>query len=394
MVCRFELASLENSFAKHHAAAHLTSDAVGFALAMAWAAAAIVRTKASSEGSGLLACAPHMILAAAVALAATAHSQLRSTYLKRRAVIIVVLRVLAVAAGIVLQFSVATAASAGAATVALGVAMLPLQYFQLTLLPLVWRLRARQHLVLNLASLAAVAACDGRLAAAVLAQPPAAKLVASGHAGELMTVIAWLAAQVCICLVAVLLALHVNIQEHVLTAKTCFCSIRYNISNPNTFHPQVLFGFLLPVVTIVNEERNVRARFLNAYVLHHATAFALGSLRLGVPQQWSRQPTAARRAMDAAVALVPRQPTPAQAIVRTVSKAFAADTPAEVSRPDDFESVSTHGSKLNRDEWKTAARAAVAQHRATAQQSSQAQPSDSAFCLAVEIMSRRPISSR
>ena len=198
MVCRFELASLENSFVKHHAAAHLTSDAVGFALAMAWAAAAIVRTKSSSEGNGLLACAPHMALAAAVAMAAIAHSQLRSTYLKQRAAIIVVLRVLAVAAGIALQFSVATAAGAGAATVALGAAMLPLQYFQLTLLPLVWRLRARQHLVLNLASLAAVASCNGRLAAAVLAQPPAAKLVSSGHAGELMTVIAWLAAQVCI----------------------------------------------------------------------------------------------------------------------------------------------------------------------------------------------------
>jgi len=156
----------------------------------------------------------------------------------------------------------------------------------------------------------------------------------------------------------------------------------------------VLFGFLLPVVTIVNEERNVRARFLNAYVLHHATAFASGSLRLGVPHQWTRQPTAARRAMDAAVALVPRHPTPAQAIVRTVSKAFAADTPAEVSRPDDFEFISTHGSKQNRDEWRTAARAAVAQHRAMGQQSSQAQPSDSAFCLAVAIMSRRSIGSQ
>ena len=198
MVCRFELASLENSFAKHHAAAHLTSDAVGFALAMAWAAAAIVRTKSSSEGSGLLACAPHAAFAAAVALAATAHSLQRSTYLKWRAHIIVVLRVLAVVAGIALQFSVASAANTRITTVALGAAMLPLQYFQLTLLPLVWRLRARQHLVLNLASLAAVASCDGRLAAVVLAQPDAAKLVPTGHAGELMTVIAWLAAQVCL----------------------------------------------------------------------------------------------------------------------------------------------------------------------------------------------------
>ena len=200
MVCRFELASLEMSFAKHHAAAHLTSDAVGFVLAMAWAAAAIVRTKLSSEGSGLLACAPHAALAAAVALAATAHSLVRSTYLSWRTPIIVVLRVLAVAAGIALHFSVATAASTSVATIALGGAMLPLQYFQLTLLPLIWRLRARQHLVLNVASLAAVASCNGRLAAAVLAQPAAAKLVAAGHTRELMTVIAWLVAQVCPCI--------------------------------------------------------------------------------------------------------------------------------------------------------------------------------------------------
>ena len=134
----------------------------------------------------------------------------------------------------------------------------------------------------------------------------------------------------------------------------------------------------------------MRARFLNAYVLHHATAFASGSLRLGVPHQ--RRQTAARRAMDAAVALVPRHPTPAQAIVRTVTKAFAVSPPPEASRSDDFESISTHGSKHR--EWRTAARAAVAQQRATAQQSSHAESSDSAFCLAVAIMSRRSIGHR
>ena len=151
---------------------------------------------------------------------------------------------------------------------------------------------------------------------------------------------------------------------------------------------QVVFGFLMPTYTIVNEERNVRVRFLNAYVLQCAAAFASGSLRLGVPHQWSS--TTARGAMDAAVALVPRRPTPAQTILRTVTKAFAAVKPTVASNSDDFDSVSTHGSR--HIEWRTAARAAVAQQRVTAQTGSPAQTSESAFNLAVAIMSRRPLS--
>ena len=198
MACRFELATLENSFAKHHAAAHLTSDAVGFAVAMAWAAAAIVRAKITAGGGGLVVVAPYAALAAAVALAATAHGFLRGTYLRRRAPIVIVLRMLAIAAGVALHFCVAKADSASFATVSLGATILPFHFVQMTLLPLIWRLRARQHLVLNLASLAAAASCNGRLAAALLSQPAAASLEPSGPTGELLMVVVWLAAQGCL----------------------------------------------------------------------------------------------------------------------------------------------------------------------------------------------------
>ena len=195
MVCRFELASLESSFAKAHAAAHLTSDAVGFAFAMAWAAAATVRTKLA--GGSLLACGPHFALAAALAAAAATHSLHRSTYLQLRAAILAALRLLAIAAGLSLNFCVAASDGARLTTVSLAAVVLPFHFVQLTLLPMVWRLRARQHLVLNLVSLSAVATCNARLASAALAQPAAAGL-ASIASAELLLVVAWLAAQVCL----------------------------------------------------------------------------------------------------------------------------------------------------------------------------------------------------
>ena len=194
MVCRFELASLESSFAKAHASAHLTSDALGFAFAMAWTAAATVRTKLAG-GSGFLACSPYAALAAAVAVAAAVHSLRRGAYLQWRAAILATLRLLAVAAGVTLNFQVAVLDNARLETVSLAAVVLPLHFVQLTLLPLVWRLRARQHLVLNLASLAAVAACNARLASLALTQPAAAGLLASPSA-EFLLIVAWLATQV------------------------------------------------------------------------------------------------------------------------------------------------------------------------------------------------------
>ena len=193
MVCRFELASLESSFAKAHAAAHLTSDAVGFAFTMAWAAAATARTKLA--GDGFLACGPYVALAVAVAVAAATHRLRRGAYLQWRVAILAVLRLLAVAAGVSLNFQVAASDSARLATVSLAAVVLPFHFVQLTLLPLAWRLRARQHLVLNLASLAVVAVCDARLASTALAHPAAAGF-ASGASAELLLVVAWLAAQV------------------------------------------------------------------------------------------------------------------------------------------------------------------------------------------------------
>jgi hypothetical protein len=194
MVCRFELASLESSFAKAHAAAHLTSDAVGFAFTMAWAAAATARTKLA--GGGFLSCGPYVALAAAVAIAAATHRRRRSAYLRWRVAILSALRLLAVAAGVLLNLQVAASNSGRLATISLAAVVLPFHFVQLTLLPLVWRLRARQHLVLNLLSLAAVATCNARLASAALAQPAAAGL-ASGGSAEMLLVVTWLVAQVC-----------------------------------------------------------------------------------------------------------------------------------------------------------------------------------------------------
>ena len=168
---------------------------------------------------------------------------------------------------------------------------------------------------------------------------------------------------------------------------------------------QVICGFLVPTAAIVNEERSSRERFLNAYVLQCAEAFAAGSLRLGVPRSRSL-PTATQRAIDVAVAMVPRsRPTPAQVIIRTVTKAAVvggAAGPASEracaaggNSADDFLSISTHGSRSI--DWRAAARAAVAQHRTEQQccisQRCAGRLQDSAFSLALAIMDRKPLCS-